>query len=823
MSSLMKYRILVSLALVLLINCAKNNTESRPLLAYVPEKASVIIKITDHETFKDIIKNNEFLSEFSSTKTYQTALKKVSYLEYVAPISESLLAFTEVGADNFEFTYVTKKDAGLFNIDSIQNKTSETVEFANATFEKYTIANDVFYSLESDDKIIVSSSKLLLQQLDNSVKHFKSEILQKLYGTSNIAKSASLLVNLNEINSLLKSYLNEKSEIDVSGFSDWISLDLDLNLQNLHLSGISIANDSTWNYVDLLANTKPTTNNTPFFAPSETDAILSYTYDDYNAFSKNRELSTGFVSSKIPSLEAVEEIGIIYLNGQKNIVLNTFGAETIAEYLKEGKKGSIEFQGNEILELRKTDFLNVRFSPLINDFNAKFCAIIKNAFVFSENQAALKTIIKSHKDGTTFDQTGIYQALENEIAKESSILFIANSNKINQILKDDFSADFARDIQKGKLSGYAYAAQTITDKNFYHTNVVIQKTLSTNSNTGVSSLFSVKLPAEIATEPQFVTNHLDKKKEIIVQDHKNVLYLISSTGKILWKKQLTSMIQGQVRQVDIFKNGRLQLAFTTNNQLMVLDRNGKEVKQFTKTFEGGNLNPLAVFDYEKKKNYRFVVTQNNKTFMYDSKAKIVTGFKFTKAEQPIIASPKHLVIGNKDYLVFKLKDGSLKLLNRVGDVRTKVTEKIDFSENEVFVYKNQFALTNKKGVLYKIDTKGKIIKTSLNLSSDHGLYSTERTLATMNENTLRIKDKDIELEMGVYTQPKIFYINDKIFVSVTDLQNEKVHLFDSQAKPINNFPIDGSSAIDLTKIKTGKALQLVTKTDNSSLSVYKVN
>ena len=819
----MKYRILVLLALVLLVNCAKKNTEIRPLLSYVPEKASLIVKITDHESFKEILKNNDFLSEFSSTKTYQNTLTKVSYLEYVQPKSESILAFTEVGTDNFEFTYITKNDADLFQLDSIKNKKAETVEFANVTFEKFTIDNAIFYSIESGDKIIVSSSKLLLEQLNKSYKPFHSEVLQKLYGTSNVTKPASILIDLNGINTSLKSILNENSEVDVSGFSDWISLDLDQNNKNLHLSGISIANDSTWNYVDLLANTKPTTNNTPLYAPVEADAILSYTYDDYNAFSKNRELSTGLVSSKTPSLDAVEEIGIIYINGKKNIILNTFGAETIAEYLREEKKGSIEFQGNEILELRKTDFLNERFSPLIKNFKAKFCAIIKNAFVFSESQNVLKNIIKSHKDGTTFNKSAVYQTVENEIAKESSILFIANSNKINQILKDDFLADFARDINKGKLSGYAYAAQTITDKNFYHTNVVVQKTVNAKEQTGASSLFSIKLPDELATNPQFVTNHLNKKKEIVVQDQKNVLYLISSKGKILWKKQLESMIQGRIQQVDIFKNGRLQLAFTTQNQLMVLDRNGKEVKQFTKTFEGGNLNPLAVFDYEKKKNYRFVVTQNTNTFMFDSKAKIVKGFKFTKAEHPIIGSPKHLVIGSKDYLVFKLKDGSLKLLNRVGDIRTKVNEKIDFSENEVFVYKNRFALTDNKGVLHEIDPKGKIKKTDLNLSNDHGLFTTGKTLATMNENMLSIKGEQIELEMGVYTPPKIFYLNDKIYVSVTDLQNEKIYLFDSQAKSIANFPLSGASSIDIQDIENDKTLDILTKMNKTSLEVYKLN
>jgi len=818
----MKYRILFYLTLILLLNCTKKETNIKPLLAFIPENASIVIKITDYNFFKNTLDNNDFLSELSAAKAHQKILDKVSYLKYIEPNSESLLALTEVSAGNFEFIYVTKKNTDLFQLDSIQNQKVETFEIANSSFVKYTINDAVFYSLSSGDKIIISSSKLLLQQLNDPRKPVSSELLKKLYRSTSKIKPASILINLDKSNSILKSKLNDKSKLNILGFSDWISLDLDENQKNFHISGISIANDSTLNFIDLLANTKPTMNNTSLFAPKGSDAILSYTYDNYAAFSKNKSLFTDIDSPINPDLNAVEEIGVIYLNGRKNIILNTFGGETIAEYLRKDKKGSIEFKGNEILALRNTDFLNVRFSPLVKNFDAQFCTIIQNAFIFSEDQNALKTIIQNHKDENTFNKSNVFQTVENEIAKESSILFIANSKKISQLLKDDFTSDFAEDFKNRKLSDYAYAAQTITDKNFYHTNLVVQKIQSEGSKKGVASLFVVDLPNEIATNPQFVVNHLNNTKEIIVQDQKNILYLISSKGKIIWKKELKNQIQGKIHQVDIFKNGRLQLAFTTYNQLFVLDRNGKEVKQFSKTFEGGNLNPLAVFDYEKKKNYRFVITQNDKIYMYNSKAEIVKGFKFTKAEQPIIAAPKHLIIGNKDYLAFKLKGGTLKLLNRVGDIRTKVSEKIDFSENEIFVYKSRFTLTDKKGIRYEISSKGKVKKTSMNFSNDHGLFSTARTLVTMDDNMLQIKEKKLELEMGVYTQPEIFYINDKIYVSVTDLQNEKIYLFDSQANSISGFPINGASKIDLSDMDRDKNLKVVAKKDNSSIMVYKL-
>lgn len=820
----MKFRFLVPLVLLFLLNCAKKNTTPQPLLNYVPENASVIIKIKDHDIFKKTLKNNAFLSALKSSKQYENLLQKISYLTYVHPKSESILAFTQVNSNTFEFTYVTDNVSDLFQFDSIANKSVETIEFANSTFEKYEVANTIFYGLKSGNKIIISSSKLVLQKLDADRRPIQSEILQKLYATTNDIKSASILVNLDNSNSLLASLLNNKSTVAISGFSDWVSLDFDASSENINLSGISIANDSIWSYIDLFANTKPATNHIASFAPASAEAILSYTFNDYQIFAKNRELSIGLVSPVSPLLNTVEEIGIIYINDQKAAILNTHGAEAIAEYLKGEKKGSIEFQGNEILRLSKSDFLENRFAPLLENFKTNFCTTVDNAFIFSENQEVLKTIISNYKDGNTFEKSSIFMNLKEQISKESSILFMAGSKKIDHIIKDEFSADFAKDIKAVDLSNYAYAAQSISDKNFYHTNIVIQQieNIANSNSHSLAPIFSTSLPNEIATDPQFVTNHLNGKKEIVVQDQKNVLYLISDVGKILWKKQLNSLIQGKIHQVDIFKNNRLQLAFTTNNQLMVLDRKGKEVKQFSKTYEGGNLNPLAVFDYDKKKNYRFVVTQNDNSYMYDSKATIVKGFKFTKAEQAIIAAPKHLVIANKDYLVFKLKDGSLKLLNRIGDVRTKVNEKIDFSENEVFLYKNKFTLTDKKGVLHEIDDTGKITKTNLKLSNDHGMTSTERTLVTMNDNILTIKGKKIELDLGVYTAPEIFFLYKKLYISVTDLQNEKVYLFDSQGKSIKNFPVRGSSTIDLGDIEKNKTLELLVKESSKTIVVYQI-
>ena len=72
------------------------------------------------------------------------------------------------------------------------------------------------------------------------------------------------------------------------------------------------------------------------------------------------------------STSSVEEVGFIYMSNEKAIVLNTYGAEGISEYLDSQKKAVIEFQGQEILRLENNEFLNNRFSPIITNYSANF-------------------------------------------------------------------------------------------------------------------------------------------------------------------------------------------------------------------------------------------------------------------------------------------------------------------------------------------------------------------------------------------------------------------------------------------------------------------
>ena len=85
---------------------------------------------------------------------------------------------------------------------------------------------------------------------------------------------------------------------------------------------------------------------------------------------------------------------------------------------------------------------------------------------------------------------------------------------------------------------------------------------------------------------------------------------------ILFEKKIEDQIIGKVHQVDLYKNGRLQYAFVTNESFMIIDKNGNLVKK-VKHKNNKKVIGLSVFDYDKNRNYRFLICFENDIKMLD--------------------------------------------------------------------------------------------------------------------------------------------------------------------------------------------------------------
>ena len=820
----MKIQVLGLFIVLALLGCEQEKKQDTSLLRFLPEKAAVVIKINNLSQFKSDLKNNAFISSMDDWETYKGMESTLKALRFVQADTSGILAFRSGSAKNTDFVFAIPKVPGLLDLEEVKDKSVETEVFQNTTLLRYTVEGATFFSGEWQGHVVISSSREQVTRVINGQEVPNIDpTFQTMYNTANPDRSGSIFINTLYFGDMEDRILKEGTGVHFANYAEWISLDMESNQDNLRFYGMSLARDTVKSFIGLFRKTNPLESATPAIAPSTADAILAFSINNYDQFAQNQKRYLELPFVKESTFLTVEEIGHIFFKDRKAIVLHTYGAEEITQYLQDHKIVSTEYQGYEIVSLNQNDFLNNFFDPLISDFNASFYTVIGNAFVFGPDRSTVQTVISHYNRDDTFAKSAIYGTAKEALADEANILFIANSPGFEEMLGQNFTAQIRSDFKIAQSSDLSFGAQVVADENFYHTNIVVREIEGISRRNTVAPLFTVELDGDLATDPQFVLNHRTRTKEIVVQDDDNNLYLISGEGKVLWKKKLEGRIQGKISQVDLYKNGRLQLAFTTGNQFLILDRNGREVKPFNKTYPGGNLNALAVFDYENNKNYRFVVSQGTKLFMYNAKGDIVKGFTFTSADSPVLSAPKHFRIGRKDYLVLTLENGALKILSRTGKPRIQVKERFDYSENDVLVYKDKFTISDKSGTLFAIDQKGGITGSKLNLQEDHGTDATSNTLVIMNDNVLSIKGKKISLDLGVYTKPRIFYINDKIYVSVTDLQSQKTYLFDSNAESISNFPVLGISTPDVADIDNDRKLELVTRESDRSLIVYKMN
>lgn len=783
----MKKILLALLILIVLISCNNSKSKTTQLHQLIPENTSVVLKINDLEAFKSDIKNNALISEFALSKTYKDLASQLTILEDLNTINQTYVCLNT--SDNSSFTLITKYNDSLFTKDSLN-----------------------IYSKIIDSIYVGSSSKSTLDKLQPNTTNTFNTLKQ----ITNNNASFSVFFNTKSANALGQSIVETNSNLTKT-----LALDTQITPEQIMLNGIGLSNDSIPQLLNVFKQTIPQENTIQNIAPSNSSSLLSFTYNDFDILKENLLKFNNTTSDSLTNdelFQTINEVATLTLNDDSAIILKSIDASATKEALREHQNIVSTFRTNDIFEFNNSTLFEDTFTPLVAINNVTQYIIIDDYFVFSASETLLQEVITNYQNATTLKNNTAYKDCTLSLSDESSLQVIANPSELKRIL----SSTFNEDLSNLKLNNYKISAiQFIQDDNFTHVNGIIKKNKTRAIQNSVSEEFNVTLDADLLTQPQFVINHRNKQKEIVVQDINNKLYLISNSGKILWKKQLNGNILGTIEQVDLYKNGRLQLAFATPKRVYILDRNGKDVAPFPLKFNDEITQPLSVFDYDNRKDYRFLVTQKSSLLMYNGKGKSVNGFKYAK-NKTITTQPKHFRINNKDYIVFAAGD-KMQILNRQGKTRVAVNETINFSGNPIYRYKNQFTTTTSNGELVQVNQKGNISKQGLGLVNNHKLTTTNKTLVTLSENKLSIKLKSLELDFGNYTAPKIFYINDKIYITVTDLQTQKVHLFDSQTKTIKNFPVYGNSTIDLNNIDKDRNLEFVVQGESNSIVLYQIN
>ena len=778
----MRLNPLYLLIVFFIYSCNFIDKNSSSLNNFIPKDASIIIRIHNPNKFKsDVLNNSLALNVFNNEDNYNFK-KQIKIIESLSENNPILICLSGDKKNN-SFTIITR-----------QNKTD------------LEISNDTIYKKIIDSIYIISNSA---DKIEKSALN-KSKLYEKYKNLSSEDASFSVFAQSPFSNNFFESIFGE----DFSNINNDLFLKANLFNDKILINGISVINDSVTLSKNILKNTKPKENKIISAIPDNFKNFYSMRFDDFQMLNRghiNIDKDSTNIEEKI--FDEIVEIAVSEIEGNKVVILRSNDIKKT--HIKTQKyKSYNNYKGKEILEIPETEKMNSLTNPLLNEVNSDKLVIIDSFLFISSSLKSLKTVIENYLLKNTYQYSENYKKSKSLMSKESS--FDINSKNGSLI---NFSKLIGIKPVKNKFNNVKF--QIINENEILHINGIIDSYNNESINKKISKIFSTKIKGKIVMNPHFVTNHITRAKEIVVQDNNNYLYLISNQGKVIWKKKLAGKILGKIKQVDIYKNGRLQLIFVTEKRLYVLDRNGKEVKPFPKVFRDKITQPLSVFDYDNNKNYRFLVTQNNELLMYDSKGKIVKGFKYEKSRD-IIYPPKHYRIKNKDIITVKTDKG-LKILNRRGKIRIKIKDNIKFSNSDVFRLNNYLICTSEKGNLVQIDMNGSVSTRKLNLSNNHKINSKYNLVSIIDGNKLTNLNKSIDLPFGNYSDPLIFSYNKRKKFSIFDNQSKKIYLFDDKLNLVESFPLYSISNIDLDNIDKDQNLELILAEDESSIRLYEIN
>ena len=802
----------IILLIMLFVSCNPKAEKNNPMLSLIPNESKIIIQINDLSYVKNFIKNNQLFSQTNFAKDSLNNL--IDGINIDQSKNSGLLSFSSYGKNNTAITFISNKNYS----DSLNINNNKSYKY-----NRYDIFQEGDYFKTYLGNTVISSTSDII--IENTIRNYNSGkrginnlSFYDLILSSNKNEPINIFTN-SELDEFSKEYFRSIDFYPIISTS-WKSYDLSKSNNDIRLTGITRINDSIKSKLSILKNINPKSLESDRLIPNTFKSFLSITISDSNLFLKNYQdyLTQINILDELGAFEEIEVINeITFLqDDDKSIILSVADLELID---KLSFSESIDYS-KKIFDLEVSKNLNELFGLFDKNLNIQYGILIDKFIVLGNSKNQLKKILTSFENKRTLNNDIYYQKNRENSINKLSFLWLANTKRI----KEDET--FINSVSK-KLDTKLYpfiSYEGIVDKQLSLLNFYIDRVETRESSGNIYNELIVSNTNKITVPPKWLKNHRNNQYDFAYQDDENYLYLYSNKGNLFWKKKLSSQIIGEIQQVDLYKNGRLQMAFRTSDNFFIIDRNGSIVKPFEISFKKSNyINPLSIFDYDNSKNYRFLLSQDNLIKMYDNRGKIVSGFNPDEFNADILNPPVHIRIKDKDYILLQLKNGELKILNRRGKERISVNKNIDFSNNNFFSFMDLFTTTDINGNLIQIDMNGNVVQNSYNLEDNNTIEVRMDNILIHSGNSMNINGRIINLPPGRYTKPKLYNYKDLLYISITDEKENKIYLFNNEGNMVNGFPLKGTNIVDIVDSDNDGKIELISQLDSNSVISYEIN
>jgi outer membrane protein assembly factor BamB len=642
--------------------------------------------------------------------------------------------------------------------------------------------------------------------------------LEQLY--ENSTEDHTFFVSQN-IAPYFNTLFEDMNPVPWSQWSTWTALVPTVNSNGVYMQAYGVMDSSGASRLSFLKNQDSALQNLAAHIPSNVNTVQAFSFDldTYKKASLRFKAVHNLPETVMDSLLMdATQLAQLQLGNETLVLVKTNKTpDDIKQALAKKSKAQYTTEAHTVYAFSDDNSITNLLPPILKQNTYAFATLLNEHLYLGTSKTALESLIYALTKDDVLAQNERFQTYVKTLPSRSSFwgwsapaYFEAQVKKMMPALRKVALGAFRQADYVGTVEGEVF-----------YVALSLQKPNDEGKKTQAVELAgTATFNTPVSWGPYAVLNHKTQALEWVIQDEENQLYLLDTTGEEIWKKQLDGAILGPVYQVDLYRNKRLQLAFTTDKSFQVLDRNGNPVSGYNKKGMRTS-STLGIFDYDNQRNYRLVLSSGNTLSMYDRSMKKVSGWRKTKLKSALKYPAKHIRIGNRDYIALVQKSGKGELLHRTGKTRIKIPTDVKLTQ-EIYPYQSGFVSIDDKNRLVQISTTGKLTKTALPFETRYTIAANRNTLVTLTENKVSINDQLVELDFGVYAPPQIQVVNNRTYILIWDNQSDKVYVFNRDAKLLDSFPVIGRKWAMLGQAVPGSAIYLAAQNNKQELRIYKM-
>lgn len=304
-----------------------------------------------------------------------------------------------------------------------------------------------------------------------------------------------------------------------------------------------------------------------------------------------------------------------------------------------------------------------------------YATLYRSQLFFTRRKADLEQLITYLKNDMVLAKDKSFAAyMQQNLPDRFNFLVYASPNQNRRSIQAFFN--FRSDSKKDPFENFRHFSFSLRGVNGQFRFRWHLLNESEQATEGGNTLWTLKLDTTCSQSPGLFVNHLSGENELLVQDDGNRLYLVNAKGGILWKLPLGEKVQSPFFMVDMYRNNKHQVLFSTRSQLHLIDRNGNYVSGYPVKLPAEASSPLNVLDYDGDKDYRlFIACRNNTIYNYNISGKRQEGFVAVHTDSEVNLPVAYAHVGLSDYLVALDKEGKIYTFSRRGEGRIGLRNK----------------------------------------------------------------------------------------------------------------------------------------------------